>query len=258
MEIKILYTYMMIPSYVNLLWKCISRLLNSHGIKIISISKNKVLVNIIVNCCRRVPALCWGCVGLVSYKKMFVQWRFGTFFAFEQSDLSVCCQHEDDMGPGFLATQWGPRTYERQNDKTNKVIVRPVKTQISLGIRPVWSESSLSVWRKFGSLATHWAHSKDSDQPGHPPNLISGCPGWSESSLSTLSFYWFCHVVAHMFLWRTDENYPSVIIKYPPYLFFLQLDRYFNITLEAAQEFYKLLMSDLEELHTQSEDDMVL
>ena len=44
--------------------------------------------------------------------------------------------------------------------------VRPAKTQISLGIRPVWSESSLSAWRKFGSLATHWAHSKDSDQTG--------------------------------------------------------------------------------------------
>ena len=24
----------------------------------------------------------------------------------------------------------------------------------------------------------------------------------------------------HMFLWRTGENYPSVIIKYPPYLFY--------------------------------------
>ena len=23
-----------------------------------------------------------------------------------------------------------------------------------------------------------------------------------------------------MFLWRTDKNYPSVIFKYPPYLFF--------------------------------------
>ena len=39
--------------------------------------------------------------------------------------------------------------------------VRPVKTQISLGIRPHWSESSLSAWRKLGSLATHWAYSKD-------------------------------------------------------------------------------------------------
>ena len=29
--------------------------------------------------------------------------------------------------------------YEPQHDKTNKVTVRPAKTQISLGIHPVWS-----------------------------------------------------------------------------------------------------------------------
>ena len=52
-------------------------------------------------------------------------------------------------------------------DKTNKWVCAK-RRQISLGIRPVWSESSLSTWRKLGSLATHWAHSKDSDQPGHP------------------------------------------------------------------------------------------
>ena len=34
---------------------------------------------------------------------------------------------------------------EPQHDKTNKMSVRPAKTQISLGIRPVWSESSLSA-----------------------------------------------------------------------------------------------------------------
>ena len=50
--------------------------------------------------------------------------------------------------------------------------VNPSKTQISLGIRPVWSESSLSAWRKLGSLATHWAHSIDSDQTGWMPGLI--------------------------------------------------------------------------------------
>ena len=45
-------------------------------------------------------------------------------------------------------------------------------------LRPVWSESSLSAWRKLGSLATHWAHSKDSDQTGQMPRLIwvfAGC-----------------------------------------------------------------------------------
>ena len=57
------------------------------------------------------------------------------------------------------------------HDKTNTVAVRPAKTQIILGIRPVWSESSLSAWRKLGSLATHWAHSEDSDQTGRMPML---------------------------------------------------------------------------------------
>ena len=34
---------------------------------------------------------------------------------------------------------------EPRYDKTNKTSVRPAKIQISLGIRPVWSESSLSA-----------------------------------------------------------------------------------------------------------------
>ena len=49
--------------------------------------------------------------------------------------------------------------FEPQHDKTNNVAVHP---QISLGICPVWSESSLSAWRNLGFLATQWAHSKDS------------------------------------------------------------------------------------------------
>ena len=46
--------------------------------------------------------------------------------------------------------------------------VRPAKTQIC----PGWPESLLSAWRKLGSLATHWAHSEDSDQTGRMPRLI--------------------------------------------------------------------------------------
>ena len=56
--------------------------------------------------------------------------------------------------------------------KLTKWHVRPAKTQISLGIRPVWSESSLFAWRKLGSLATHWSHSEDADQTGWMPRLI--------------------------------------------------------------------------------------
>ena len=63
-------------------------------------------------------------------------------------------------------------TYEPRHDKTSKMSVRPAKTQISLGVRPVWSESWLSAWRNLGSLATHWAHSEDSDQTGRMPRLI--------------------------------------------------------------------------------------
>ena len=64
------------------------------------------------------------------------------------------------------------RYIEPRHDKTNSVVVRLAKTQISLVIRPVWSESSLSGWRKPWSVATHWAHSEDSDQTGRMPRLI--------------------------------------------------------------------------------------
>ena len=62
--------------------------------------------------------------------------------------------------------------YDPPHDKTNKITLRPAKTQISLGMCPVWSESSLSAWRKLGSLATHWAHSEGSDQTERMPRMI--------------------------------------------------------------------------------------
>ena len=87
------------------------------------------------------------------------QTKVGEFFFCILSNLnSTCCHSKWNMEP--------------PHDKINNVVVRPAKTQISLGIRPVWSESSLSAWRKFGSLATHWAHSEDSDQTGRMPRLI--------------------------------------------------------------------------------------
>ena len=58
------------------------------------------------------------------------------------------------------------------HDKMNRMICAPRETQISLGICPVWPESSLSAWRKHGPLATNRAHSKDSDQTGRMPRLI--------------------------------------------------------------------------------------
>ena len=56
--------------------------------------------------------------------------------------------------------------------KTNKMTMRSAKTQISLGICPVWSESSLyTQWVAKGPSFLH-ADSKDSNQTGQMPRLI--------------------------------------------------------------------------------------
>ena len=71
-----------------------------------------------------------------------------------------------------MVTVYTIQIYEPPHDKINKMTLRPAKTQISLGIRLVWSEFSLSAWRKRGSLAIHWAHSEDCDQTGWMPRLV--------------------------------------------------------------------------------------
>ena len=76
---------------------------------------------------------------------------------------------------------------EPTHDKANKMNVRPAKTQISLGIRPVWSESSLSAWRNVGFLATHWVHSEDTDQTGRMPRLI-----WVKTGRTLILFVLTC------------------------------------------------------------------
>ena len=56
--------------------------------------------------------------------------------------------------------------FEPPHDKTNKMTVHPAKTQISLGFRPVWSESSLRAqWVAKDTNFLH-ADSEDSEQTG--------------------------------------------------------------------------------------------
>ena len=56
--------------------------------------------------------------------------------------------------------------HEPRHNKTNKMSVRPAKTQISLGIRPVWSESSLCAkWVAKDPMFLQ-ADSEYSDQTG--------------------------------------------------------------------------------------------
>ena len=90
---------------------------------------------------------------------------------------------------------------EPRHDKTNKLSVRPTKTKISLGIRPVWSESSLSAWRNRGSLATHWAHSEDSDQTGRMPRLIWVC--WAHTHFVGFVMSWLkCLMTPKPAIWN--------------------------------------------------------
>ena len=90
--------------------------------------------------------------------------------------------------------------------KPTKWYVCPAKTQISLGIRPVWSESSLCAqWVAEDPMFRH-ADSKDSDQTGRMPRLIWPFAGHT-------SFCWFCHEATHICSeysltspWQCDSN----------------------------------------------------
>ena len=82
---------------------------------------------------------------------------------------------------------------EPPHDKTNKMTVCPGKTQISLGISPAWSESSLCAqWVAKDPTFLH-ADSKDSDQTGRMPRLIWVFAGHTLILLVLScrgSFYW--------------------------------------------------------------------
>ena len=43
---------------------------------------------------------------------------------------------------------------------------------------------------------------------------LGGCPGWSESSLGAQSLCWFCHVAAHVILYKASQTkYWFVVIQ---------------------------------------------
>ena len=101
---------------------------------------------------------------------------------------------------------------EPLRDKTNKVSVRPGKTQISLCIHPVWSESSLCTqWVAKGPSFLH-ADSEDSDQTGQMARLI-----WVFAGRTTTLLV-FCHEVSQLTLclWVCCSAFqicPSIFFK---------------------------------------------
>ena len=80
-----------------------------------------------------------------------------------------------------------------------KWLVRPVKTQISLGIHPVWSESSLCPQWVVKDPSFLHTDSKDSDQTGRMPRLIWVFAG------RTWHLFRFCRALAQ--LWSSLHTY---------------------------------------------------
>ena len=69
--------------------------------------------------------------------------------------------------------------------------MRPAKTQISLCIRPVWSESLLcTLWVAKDQNFLH-VDSEDADQTGRMPRLIWVFAVWS--------FFWFWNAAAQIY-----------------------------------------------------------
>ena len=94
----------------------------------------------------------------------------------EYPQLVFCMKKSGNFSRNYYQI---PTLPEPSHDKTNKMTVRPAKTQISLGIRPVWSEfrpvwseSSLCPQRVAKDPSFLHADSEDSDQTGRMPKLI--------------------------------------------------------------------------------------
>ena len=117
--------------------------------------------------------LCFiSCLGLFFINRKSYIWKIAVInLKYEQwfNPTVMCPKDAEEMAnsvdPDQTASNLGLHCAdpsEPRHNKTNKVSVRPAKTQISLGIGPGWS-------------------------------------GWSESSLGAHSLCWFCHVAAHLF-----------------------------------------------------------
>ena len=95
--------------------------------------------------------------------------------------------------------------------------VRPAKTQINLGIPPVWSESSLCTqWVAEGPRFLH-ADSEDSDQTGRMPRLIwvFAGPTLTLLVLSCRGSYWHFLCVLFQQTSSSKHNYIEKFLRSP-------------------------------------------
>ena len=107
---------------------------------------------------------------------------------------------------------------EPWHDKTNKISVRPAKTQISLGIRPVWSESSLCTQRVDKDPSFLRADSEDSDQTGRMPRLIR-IFAWRVVILFVLSCRGSYHIFVTIIEAGDNLHFAYVIMCFPSFAY---------------------------------------
>ena len=114
---------------------------------------------------------------------------------------------------------------EPPHDKTHKMTVRPATIQISLGIRPVWSKSSLCAQRIAKDPSFLHADSEDSDQTGRTLSLIWVFAGRKCNFVGfimrrLISFpFGVLGRMRNSIVWLPDH---CLLIKVPLYIFFEQ------------------------------------
>ena len=132
------------------------------------------------------PTSFWRCVFYFCYHVHYWRWRHFTIVK------NFLFTHPRSNNLHFLSFLKMKFWNKPRHDKTNKVTVHPAKTQISLDIRQVWSESSLCAQRVAKDPSFLHADSEDSDQTGLMPSMIWVFAGRTITLL-------VCHVAARFF-----------------------------------------------------------
>ena len=114
--------------------------------------------------------------------------------------------------------------------KPAKWLVCIAMTDIRLGICPDWSESLLSAWRRFGSLATQKVHSKDWSDWADAQAYLS--LGWAHRS----SFCWICRAPTFCLL----QNHFLMSVNVPLYRF----QKFWYVHLTVSLNFICIEFSD--------------
>ena len=101
-------------------------------------------------------------------------WAFAVCLCVKYSFLMGCLKFESWKVKTHKLLLKNSQSFGPSHDKPNKMMCAQQR------LRSAWAcalsdQSSLSAWRKLGSLATHRMHSEDSDHTERMPRLICLC-----------------------------------------------------------------------------------